>query len=115
MLRDALSGASSRKSMNVDRPSASRISMNPPPPMLPANGCVTAIANPTATAASTALPPFCSTDTPTSAAIDSIATTMPCCARTGWRASSGTTSVKQAASSRSFFIVWAPIWVRRAG
>ncbi len=29
--------------------------------MLPANGCVTAIAKPTATAASTALPPFCST------------------------------------------------------
>src|SRR5690349_9885415 len=54
--------------------------------MLPANGWVTAIAKPTATAASTALPPFCSTDTPTSAAIDSIATTMPCRARTGWRA-----------------------------
>ena len=31
--------------------------MNPPPPMFPASGCTTASANPTATAASTALPP----------------------------------------------------------
>ena len=69
MLRDAFSGARSRKSMNVARPSAKRISMKPPPPRLPANGCVTAIAKPTATAASTALPPFCSTATPTSAAV----------------------------------------------
>ena len=37
--------------------------------MLPAKGCVTAIAKPTATAASTALPPFCNTETPTSAAV----------------------------------------------
>ena len=29
--------------MNVERPSAKRISMKPPPPMLPANGCVTAM------------------------------------------------------------------------
>src|SRR4051794_5432185 len=33
------------------------ISMTPPPPMLPASGCVTARANAVATAASTALPP----------------------------------------------------------
>ena len=51
-------GAFSRKSMNVVRPSAMRISMKPPPPRLPANGCVTASAKPTATAASTALPPL---------------------------------------------------------
>ena len=38
-------------------PSAMRITMNPPPPMLPASGCTTASAKPTATAASTALPP----------------------------------------------------------
>ena len=50
-------GARSRKSMNVVRPSARRISMKPPPPILPARGCVTASANPTAIAASTALPP----------------------------------------------------------
>src|SRR5437867_12020540 len=31
--------------------------MNPPPPRLPASGSTTASANPTATAASTALPP----------------------------------------------------------
>src|SRR5690349_3894384 len=34
-----------------------RITMYPPPPRLPANGNVTASANPVATAASTALPP----------------------------------------------------------
>src|SRR6187431_3124822 len=86
MLRDALAGAISRKSTNVERPSANRISMKPPPPRLPANGCVAAIAKPIATAASTALPPFCRTATPTSTACDSIATAMPCRARTGWRA-----------------------------
>ena len=32
--------------------------MNPPPPRFPAEGWVTAKAKPTATAASTALPPF---------------------------------------------------------
>src|SRR5690348_10182034 len=32
--------------------------MYPPPPMLPASGYTTASANPTATAASTAFPPF---------------------------------------------------------
>ena len=36
MLREAFSGARSRKSMNVERPSAKRTSMNPPPPILPA-------------------------------------------------------------------------------
>src|SRR6478736_7077757 len=37
MSRDDLAGAISRKSMNVERPSAKRISMKPPPPRLPAN------------------------------------------------------------------------------
>ena len=64
MLREAASGARSRKSINVVRPSARRISMKPPPPMLPALGCVTASANPTATAASMALPPFFKTCKP---------------------------------------------------
>src|SRR5215216_3901729 len=54
--------------------------MKPPPPRLPACGCVTASAKPTATAASTALPPPLSTSTPTRAARASWATTMP------WRA-----------------------------
>ena len=57
MSRVAASGAFSRKSMNVVRPSAKRTSMNPPPPRLPAYGYVTASANPIATAASIALPP----------------------------------------------------------
>ena len=40
------------------------ISMKPPPPRLPARGSVTASANPTATAASTALPPRFKMSTP---------------------------------------------------
>ena len=68
MSRVADWGAFSRKSMNVASPSAMRTSMKPPPPMLPADGCVTASANPTATAASTAFPPAFSTATPTSVA-----------------------------------------------
>ena len=40
--------AVSRKSMKVVRPSARRISMKPPPPMLPALGWVTAREGPTA-------------------------------------------------------------------
>ena len=51
--------------------------MNPPPPMLPASGQVTAIANATATAASTALPPCFRIATPTSAAGGDTHTTMP--------------------------------------
>src|SRR5262245_51586723 len=51
--------------------------MNPPPPMLPASGHVTASANATATAASTALPPFFRMATPTSAAGGETHTTMP--------------------------------------
>ena len=51
--------------------------MNPPPPMLPASGCTTSSAKPTATAASTALPPCCMIRTPTSLAIGLPETTMP--------------------------------------
>src|SRR6516165_10737420 len=51
--------------------------MNPPPPMLPASGHVTARANAVATAASTALPPFRRTATPTSLAGRDTLTTMP--------------------------------------
>ena len=42
--------------------------MNPPPPRFPASGCVTASAKPTATAASTALPPDFMISTPASEA-----------------------------------------------
>src|SRR5450759_60947 len=90
MLREAESGARSRKSINVVRPSARRISMKPPPPMLPALGWVTASASPTATAASMALPPFFRTSSPTTVAWRSRETTMPWRARTGWAAQPGT-------------------------
>src|SRR5215210_1275955 len=43
--------------------------MNPPPPIFPASGCTTARAKPTATAASTALPPCCRMSRPTCLAI----------------------------------------------
>ena len=76
--RVAFCGASSRKSRNVVLPLAKRISMNPPPPRLPAVGCVTASAKPTAIAASMALPPAFNTASPASAASGSCATTMPC-------------------------------------
>src|SRR6187551_2750990 len=51
--------------------------MNPPPPILPAAGYVTANANPVAIAASTALPPDASTCAPASLAIALADTTMP--------------------------------------
>src|SRR5271157_1633911 len=83
MLREAAWGARSRKSMNVARPSARRTSMKPPPPTFPAEGWVTARAKPTATAASTALPPARRTSTPAWVAWRSRVTTMACRARTG--------------------------------
>src|SRR5579883_2419394 len=54
-----------------------RATMKPPPPMLPAEGNVTASANAVATAASTALPPDASTSAPTLLAIASSVDTMP--------------------------------------
>ena len=75
---------------DVLRPSARRISMKPPPPMLPALGWVTASASPTAAAASMALPPFFKTCNPVSVACRSRETTIPCRARTGCAAHIGT-------------------------
>src|SRR5438094_961686 len=63
--------------------------MKPPPPMLPAYGCVTASAKPTATAASTALPPAWRISSPASEACASLVTTIPCRAATGSNASAG--------------------------
>src|SRR5438128_2534078 len=60
--------------------------MNPPPPILPAAGYVTARANAVATAASTALPPCFKTSTPTSLAGAETETTMPCRASTAFSA-----------------------------
>src|SRR4051812_3822300 len=51
--------------------------MKPPPPMLPALGCVTASANAVATAASTAFPPRASTAAPASQAGADVQTTSP--------------------------------------
>ena len=51
--------------------------MKPPPPMLPALGCVTASANAVATAASTAFPPRASTAAPASHAGADVQTTPP--------------------------------------
>src|SRR6266516_2282277 len=82
--------------------------------MFPAYGCVTAIAKPTATAASTALPPFCSTETPTSAAVLSMATTMPWRARSGCRvALSGTATIRPAARVRSRCLRIGELYVER--
>src|SRR6516225_646995 len=51
--------------------------MNPPPPILPALGCVTASANAVATAASTAFPPRARIAAPASQAGDDVHTTRP--------------------------------------
>src|SRR6267142_1520690 len=59
--------------------------MKPPPPRLPAAGWVTASANATAMAASTALPPRFITSTPTRDATSFVDDTIPCFARTGSR------------------------------
>jgi len=105
MLRDAASGARSRKSRKVVRPSARRISMKPPPPMLPALGCVTARANPTAMAASTALPPRLSTSSPAEVACFSRETTMPCFARTGCAAKAAVVRRRRARDATHYLIL----------
>ena len=64
--------------------------MNPPPPILPAEGQTTASANPTATAASTAFPPRFRTSTPTREAISLTEETIPRFPRTGGRAAAST-------------------------
>ena len=56
----------------------------PPPPILPAVGQVTAIANAVAIAASTALPPFFSISMPAADAIAEDEDTTPFLPRTGW-------------------------------
>ncbi len=66
--------------------------MKPVPPLLPADGCTTARVNPTATAASTALPPFLMISTPTSLAIGWIDDTIP------WRSGTGMVSAKSGQS-----------------
>src|SRR3954447_21875720 len=64
--------------------------MNPPPPMLPALGWVTASAKAVATAASTAVPPLARTPAPASHAGADVHTTRPSLDETPW---SGAASV----------------------
>src|SRR5260221_366940 len=59
-----------------------RTSINPPPPIFPAEGSTTANANAVATAASTALPPFWRISSPAREANSSSVATMPCAPRT---------------------------------
>src|SRR5437899_847984 len=75
----------------------------PPPPMLPAEGWVTASANAVATAASTALPPSHRTSTPTWEATKFWEATIPLRARAGTPAAAGPAVARTATavSSRS--------------
>src|ERR1051326_7772859 len=66
--------------------------MKPPPPRLPAAGQVTASANATAIAASTAFPPCCMMSRPTVDARTLAEATMPCRARTGAREAASATT-----------------------
>src|SRR5687767_4651930 len=63
-------------------PLVPRTIMNPPPPMFPAAGFVTASANAVATAASTAFPPCASTPAPASHDQYDVQTTVPSLATT---------------------------------
>ena len=75
----AAAGAVSRKSSVRTVPETpSLTTANPPPPILPAEGYTTASPKPTATAASTALPPRRKTSTPISAASGASQATAPC-------------------------------------
>ena len=66
--REAAFGARSRKSMNVGTPVGEANRTKPPPPRLPAEGCVTASVSATVTAASIAFPPDSRTASPASVA-----------------------------------------------
>src|SRR5690349_7402974 len=80
--------------------------MNPPPPMLPALGCVTASANAVATAASTALPPLARIPAPASQAGDDVHTTSPSFVETpssGAPRSPGAASARITVNSAIFF------------
>src|ERR1041385_1707585 len=76
MSRDAPPGAVSRKSTALTLPWPVRTTANPPPPMLPAVGSVTASANAVATAAAKALPADASTSVPAFVAYASSDATM---------------------------------------
>jgi hypothetical protein len=96
---EALAGAISRKSNATGSPVAGRTTRKPPPPILPAVGCVTASAKAVATAASTALPRSRRTSAPMFDARASCETTMPCVARTGIELLSSPASVTRHSSA----------------
>src|SRR6516225_11752095 len=77
MVLVAAAGAVSRYSMTVGWPLGGCTTMNPPPPMFPVAGCVTARAKAVAIAASTALPPCCRIASPAAAPGSETATTTP--------------------------------------
>src|SRR6516165_2955870 len=77
MFRVAAAGAVSRKSRAAVCP-LTDTTANPPPPIFPADGRVTASANAVATAASTAVPPPRRTSAPTRLASGESLTTAPC-------------------------------------
>jgi hypothetical protein len=107
MVGDAPAGATSRKSYATASPAAVRSSRKPPPPMLPAVGCVTASANAVATAASTAVPPSASTCTPTWLARASCVATIPPRARAGWvPAAAGHAAPSAIAGTRASQTLW---------
>src|ERR1041384_2808721 len=93
-------------------PDAGLITMDPPPPMLPALGCVTASAKAVATAASIAFPPFLRIAAPTSEAMAFVETTIPCfetaipALSLGlWARAAGARRIAAAAMERSWVIV----------
>ena len=91
--------------------------MKPPPPMLPAVGCVTASANAVATAASTALPPLARIAAPASHAGADVQTTIPSfegtpasfCAPAGGMATNAAT-VAAARTERRFSVMFQPLY-----
>src|SRR6185503_18020576 len=89
----------------VVRLSLRRINMKPPPPRLPAAGCVTASANATAIAASTALPPRLMMSTPTRDATSFVDATIPCFARTGSRAAASGAFAKTSATIKAIGLI----------
>ena len=91
----AVAGAFSRESINTTLPlSAKRISIRPPPPIPDAFGSTIPRANPTATAASTALPPACRISTPTWLASGCAEATIPFAPRTSCVTSTTTTGAQ---------------------
>src|SRR6185436_1726829 len=85
--------------------------MKPPPPMLPALGCVTASANAVATAASTAVPPFASTAAPASQAGADVHTTSPSLDETPW---SGAATVRETGAQVRIAVKSVPMQAARS-